>query len=56
MQTAISRPLGNHKPKIYKRFTQKKKQSKHNTKASDQTTREQKRKGANKRTTKTNPK
>ena len=36
---------GNRKPKIYNRYTHKRKQSKHNTKDSHQITREQKRKG-----------
>ena len=46
MQTAISNPHGNHKLKIYNRYTQiKKKESKHNSNGSHQITGEQKRKG-----------
>ena len=44
MQTAIQKPQGNHKPKIYTIYTHTKKESKHNTKDSHQITREQKKK------------
>ena len=49
IQTAISKPHGNCKAKIYNRYTQqKKKESKHNTKDSHQITGEQKRNGRKK--------
>ena len=46
MQTTISKHHGNHKLKIYNRYTHKeKKESKHNTQFSHQTTKEQKKRG-----------
>ena len=43
IQSAISKPQASYKPKIYNRYTYKKEtQSKHNTKDSHQTTREEK--------------
>ena len=56
VQTTISKPHGNHKPKIYiDTHIGSKKESKHSTKESHQIIREQKRKGR-KISTKTNPK
>ena len=43
-EVTISKPHGNHKPKIYNRY-QKKRQSKHNTKDSHQITREENKRG-----------
>ena len=57
VQTAISKPHGNRKPKIYNRYTKKEKQSKHNTKDAYQIIGEKNKTGREeKRTTKTNPK
>ena len=58
IQTAISKPHGNHKPKTYSKYTQKKeKESKHNTKISHQIIREENKRGrGEKRPAKTNPK
>ena len=55
-ETAISKPHGNHKPKIYSSYnTNKQKESKHNTKESHQITRGEKKRGKEqKRHTKTN--
>ena len=57
MWAAISKPHGNHKAKMYRRYThtQKKMQSKHNN--SHQITREENKRGSEeKRPIKTNPK
>ena len=56
IQTVISKPHGNHKPRIYNRYTKKiKKESKHNTKDSIKSE-DNKRGGEDKRQMKTNPK
>ena len=59
IQTAISKPHGNCKLKIYNRYThtKKKKEYKHNTKVSHRITREENKIGrGEERPTKTNPK
>ena len=58
IQIAISKPHGNHKLKIYNRYTQiKKKELKHDTKVSHQITREEGKRGKEgERPTETNPK
>ena len=55
IQTVIQKLYGNHKPKIYNRYTDtKKKESKHNTKDSHQITiKENKRRKEEKRLSKT---
>ena len=56
IKTAIAKPHGNHKLKIYNRYAKKKKEPKHNTKDSLQITREGKKERKKKIPTKTNPK
>ena len=48
MYIAIYKPHSNHKPKIYSRYREKRKESKHNTKDNHQITREEKKRRNNK--------
>ena len=49
IQTAISKSHGNHKMKIHNRYTKKKKESKYNTRVSHPFTREEDKRGREKR-------